>query len=100
MGEQNWRWRVGFLHGFGEGVFQELAGKIRRITKIQPLPDGRTILIKALPCMAAEDKEPQFDVSMVAGSADIKEEFISELNRSWEGGSIVPVNGTPRIKLQ
>lgn len=78
-----WRWRLGFIHGYGDCAWQEMAGQIRRITKLVPSPQG-VILVKALPCVAAEEVEPQFDgQKMVVDSVDPKEGLAGDLDRCW-----------------
>lgn len=94
MSEPGWSWKCGFLNGFGEAFWQELFGKVRRITRLVVGPQGQAIFVKAIPCVASLDPEPQFEVaSMVIGSTEPKEELISDLDRSWSGGKIIPANG-------
>lgn len=96
----DWKWKIGFLHGHGECMWQELAGKIRRITKPAVVPGGGMILMKSLACIAAKDTSPQFDSDvMVIASQECRDDLAEDATRAWEGGTIIPANGNPRFKL-
>lgn len=95
----DWYWKVGAMHGFGEVIWQELAGNVRRITKVLQVPNQGLLLMKAGVGLYATEVEPQFDAKLlVVTSLDLNEKLSEEATRAWEGGSIVPVNGThPRF---
>lgn len=98
----DWRWRIGFLNGFGEAMWQELGEKMRRITRFLPMPNGQSVIIKAVPCVSGTDPEPQFDIaSLVIASVEPNDKLCQDVQRAWEPSNIIPVNGSqphPRFK--
>lgn len=97
----DWKWRFGLIHGFGECAWQELAGKVRRLTRIVVNPQVGLGFAKALICALGDDGDPQFDASIVVCSIVPKEEIARALSNAWEPSNIVlpPPNGS-RLKLQ
>lgn len=101
MTDLGWKWKVGYLHGFGEALWQELFGNIRRITRFIVLPNGQGGFAKSIPCMFSTETEPQFPVEgFVIASNDADPNLAADANRAWEPSGIVPVNGASRLKLQ
>ena len=93
----DWKWRLGFLNGYGEALWQELAGNIRRIMKPIATPNG-LMLAKSLPCIA--DLSAQFPAeNFVLGSIDCPEDLAKDADRGWGGSRIIPANGSG-LRLQ
>ena len=94
----DWQWKIGILHGYGEAIWQEMAGKIKHVTRIVPTPNGDVMFAKALICVIGTDRNPQFDVDkLVVCSQDLQESLAQGATRVWEGGVIVtPPNGRIR----
>ena len=81
--DNSWHWRIGFLHGYGDAAWQELAGQIRRITKIIPMQQG-AMMTKAIPCVASAEQEPQFDgAKMIVDSIEPNAALVQDLSRHW-----------------
>ena len=97
----NWTWKIGILHGFGEALYQELAGNIRRITRPIILPNGQMVLAKSLTCMAGKEKDQQFPAQgLVVVGHEVVEDLAADADRAWNGSVIVPANnGAARLKL-
>lgn len=96
----DWRWRIGILHGYGEALWQQLDGEIRRVTKPVMTPQGLA-LVKPLFEVAAASKELQFPVEdVVVMGADAREDLAQDADRVWSDSGIVPVNGHSRIKIE
>lgn len=96
----DFKWKVGFLNGFGDAVWQEAETGIRRITKMVNAPGGMSIFVKALPCVLSEEEWPEFPASMVIHGINVKEALIPDLVRCWEGGRIIPgTNGGPHPRF-
>lgn len=100
MKEEDWEWKIGVLHGFGERSFQMKGDKVRRITQIIPSPQG-LILAKSLIDVACKgDGDVVYEsAGLVFMAFPLKEDLRPELERAWGGGVILPVNGSPRLKL-
>lgn len=100
MDQDEWAWKIGVLHGFGERAFQLRNGKVRRITQIIPNPQG-LILAKSLIDVACKgDGDVQYEeAGLVFMAYPLKEDLIPELDRAWSGSKILPANGMPRLKL-
>lgn len=101
MKEEDWEWKIGVLHGFGERSFQMKGEKVRRITQIVPSPQG-LILAKSLIDVACKgDGEVVYDAAgLVFMAFPLKEDLRSELDRAWNGSNIILNNGAmPRLKL-
>ena len=97
----NWKWRIGFIHGYGECLWQEADGQIRRITKPVSLPDGQLLLIKSIACLAAKDAEPVWNATrMVVDGRDCRDDLAADAERAWGGGVIQPANGPLRFKTR
>lgn len=96
----DWHWKIGFLHGLGECLWQERGmTKIRRITRPIALPNGQMILQKSLTCIASAEEDPHFDVeNMVIEGRDCREDLAGDAERAWNGGVIQPANGPMRFK--
>ena len=96
----DWRWRIGLLHGYGEALWQELAGNVRHVTKPVMTPQGLA-LVKPLFELAGVEKEPQFAVEdIVVVGVDAREDISADAERAWSNSGIVPVNGHSRIKIE
>lgn len=96
----NWTWKIGILHGYGEALYQELAGNIRRITRPIIIPSGQMVLSKSLTCMAGKEKDQQFPAAgLVVIGHDVLDDLAADADRAWDGGVIVQSNGVPRLKL-
>lgn len=100
MSETSWLWMIGFLHGFGECMWQQHGDVIRRITRPIVVPqNGGLLLQKSMACLAAREDSPVWDADkMVIEGRLCKEDLAAEADRAWSGGVIQPVNGTPRFK--
>jgi hypothetical protein len=89
----NWVWKIGVLHGYGEAIWQEMAGQVRRITKPILTPQG-LVLVKPVFMVASTEKEPQFFANdIVVISLDAQEGLVADVERVWSGSGIIPVNG-------
>lgn len=90
----DWTWKIGILHSVGSAAWQELGGKIRRITQLQCLAEG-LLPVKCPPSIGAEEKDPQFDAAgFVLLSRDPDEGLAGSLDRVWGGlGLLMPTNG-------
>lgn len=96
----DWKWQIGILQGLGECFFQSNeVGQIRQLTQALVMPDGAIIFRKALICAMSEAKDVELPNSLVLASRDPVHQVTSALDQAWFGGSIIPVNGNPRIKL-
>ena len=100
MTTDEWEWKIGVLHGFGERAFQMKGEKVRRVTQIIPSPQG-LILAKSLIDVACKgDGEVVYEAAgLVFMAFPLKEDLRPDLERAWGGGVIMPVNGAPRLKL-
>lgn len=101
MTEEDWEWKIGVLHGFGERAFQMKGEKVRRITQIVPSPQGM-ILAKSLIDVACKgDGEVVYDAAgLVFMCFPLAEGLRSDLDRAWTPSNIILNNGPmPRLKL-
>jgi len=102
VSEDGWTWKIGILNGVGSAAWQELSGKVRRITQLQSV-DAGLFPTKCAPSIGAADREPQFDVpGLVVVSADPDPQLAATLDRVWGGlGLVMPKNGKsiPGMKL-
>jgi len=96
----DWTWKVGVLHGYGEALWQELAGNIRHITKPIMTPQGMA-LMKPLFEIASTLNGQQFKADdIVVIGVDAREDLAADAERAWSNSGIVPVNGHSRIKVE
>lgn len=102
-GALDWKWRIGALNGVGECAWQQLLGKIRRITRYVILPDGsgRIMMQQFGFCgQESKDPEPQFDAEgLVALSVEPSDQFMANCERVWTKSPILQMpnmgNGFP-----
>lgn len=96
MEDLEWRWMIGFLHGYGECVWQQGGDHLRRITRVIPIPNtGQLVMQKALLCVASVDPEPVFRVEhLVVISRQCSNDLMADVDRVWSGAKIQPANGT------
>lgn len=93
----DWKWKVGIISGYGEAFWQQMLGKVRRITK-PVMTDKGLGFMKPIFVLVSDDQEPQFDVSdVVVLGVDVKEDLVFDLDRAWSNSGIIPANGTPRF---
>jgi hypothetical protein len=90
-------WKVGALLGFGECAWEEKEGKLRKITILAGVQQGRVALAKAMSPMLMDGghEVQQFDVSkLVACSGEPNKATAEDLKRMWGASKVIlPANG-------
>lgn len=97
--EDDYKWMVGILNGFGECFWEEGHAKIRKITRIIHGGDGNIGMMKAILGGVMRGFEEIPTEGMVVFSAGATAEMQTSCRALW-GNIIKPVNGAPRFKLE